>query len=367
MFTPREKDQNDLSLSSQIAAMSAHLSRPASPTRRLDRKAIKFHMLVEFPDPSTLKRRLDIYFHDFDCYFPFVDRQHTEPLISKVIRRLGYSTYNRHLLVTNEDLSTIALACVMLALAESLDEDDTPSSTDPRPGWAMYLNGRRASQRLFYSNAVDLDVVRAQCLIALYLYHCQFLNPASQAISVGFQLAVSIKLHDQKAWPAQEPSETVPRQQLWWTLYFVDRRIAQRGGLTYHIRDIDFDVKDFSTKDDQHNVFEAPRIPIFPSIVQDYMQALISLGRLWGKIWDTFFAIGAPRKGDWMEVEIMDTQILNAKRQLSPELTWVPGDIVDYRLSGESEISLRRKIQINTVSKFAASKALYGQSIVGTD
>jgi hypothetical protein len=84
--------------------------------------------------------------------------------------------------------------------------------------------------------------------------------------------------------------------------------------------------------------------------VKDYVQVLINLARLWGQVWDKFFAIGVTRKTDWMEVEIMDTQILNVRRQLPANMTWEPDKMAEYTLNGEPEPQLRRRLHIYTVS-----------------
>ena len=46
---------------------------------------------------------------------------------------------------------------------------------------------------------------------------------------------------------------------------------------------------------------------------------------------------------------IMDTQILNARRQLSIELSWDAERLVDYAVADESEPNLRRRLHIYTV------------------
>ena len=103
MFAVRESGPDDVSLSSQVAAMGAYLSRPASPKPRMrSRQLSKSQMLIELPDPPTLHHLLNVYFRDFDCYFPFLERKDTEARIYGLIRRLGYSSYNRMLLVGNE-------------------------------------------------------------------------------------------------------------------------------------------------------------------------------------------------------------------------------------------------------------------------
>lgn len=350
LFAVRESGPGDLSLSSQVAAMDAFLSRPASPKPLAAKQESKLQMLIEFPDPLSLQHLLDVYFRDLDCYFPFLNRQEIEPRIYTAIRRLGYSSYNCILLVTNQDLSLVALTCAMLAMAECLDSEDGACDADSRPGWPMYSQSCRAVQRFSYSKDTDLDVVRAQCLIAAYLMHSEVLRAASQAISVVFQLATDIKLNDQRAWSTKSWSEIASRQLLWWTIYFLDRRIAQKSGFPYHVRDTEFYVEDFKSRRSFQDGGSALEMTQPTTDTRNYLQALIDTARLWGQIWDTFFAIGATKRSDWLEVEIMDTQILNARRQLAQELTWDADKMIDYALAGESETHLRRRLQVNTVS-----------------
>ena len=77
-FAVRATAHDDLSLSSQVAAMSAFLSRPPSPKPSTGDQSTRLEVLVEFPDPPSLQHLLDVYFRDMDSYFPFLDRQDTE-------------------------------------------------------------------------------------------------------------------------------------------------------------------------------------------------------------------------------------------------------------------------------------------------
>ncbi|KAK3117447.1 hypothetical protein LTR53_001212 [Teratosphaeriaceae sp. CCFEE 6253] len=78
------------------------------------------------------------------------------------------------------------------------------------------------------------------------------------------------------------------------------------------------------------------------------MQSLINLARLWGNVWDTFFAVGATKTGGWMEIEIMDARILNTRRQLPDSLVWDSNEFADYAMNGENELHIRRRLQLHT-------------------
>jgi hypothetical protein len=112
---------------------------------------------------------------------------------------------------------------------------------------------------------------------------------------------------------------------------------------------MEFCVEDFRHhKEDR--LHTQPEASTIPSYTRNYVQALINLARLWAQIWDTFFAVGADKKTDWMEIEIMDTQILNSRRQLSPELSWDAARMVEYAVAGKGEPNLRRRLHLYTVS-----------------
>ena len=248
----------------------------------------------------------------------------------------------------------------MLAMAECLDSEHGACDSDSvRPGWSMYLQGFKAIQRFFFTKDVDLDVARTQCLIAAYLMHSEILRAASQAVSVALQLAIDIKLNDQRTWSTSSSDEVLSKQLLWWTIFFLDRRIAQKASLPYHIRDTEFYVDDFKNVGRNHQTdsntdgFRAsPPGEETSSLrsVKDYVQVLINLAKLWGQVWDKFFAIGVIRKTDWMEVEIMDTQILNVRRQMPSHMTWEPDKLAEYTLNGNPETHLRRRLHVYTVS-----------------
>lgn len=348
-FSAQPTTYGDLTLSSQVAAMSALLSKPPSPKPRSNKSESRIGISLDLPSPSSLQHLLDVYFREFDAYFPFLDVQDTRSRIDSVIHRLGHGSQNRLLILSLDDLSTVALLCHMLAMAECVDPGEGASDGETMSGWEQYIQGCRAMQRFSHSKTINLDVVRAQCLAAAYLMHNEILHAASRAVSVAWQLATCIRLHDQKAWP--ENAEEIPqRRRLWWTIYFLDRQISRRSGAAYHIRDIEFHVDDFSDIKDAVDQTAHAQPEAHQSISSSYVQVLVNLARLWGHVWDTFFAVGAPKKADCMEVEIMDARILNTRRHLPILLTWKSDDLAKYALNGEDEPHIRRRIQIYTVS-----------------
>ncbi|KAF9887218.1 hypothetical protein FE257_010472 [Aspergillus nanangensis] len=293
---------------------------------------------VELPRPSRVSALLDVYFRDLDSFFPFLDRLETEKRLRDTLARLRYAEDQHILDVDFRNHSTIAMLCNMIAVAECFCAADARSD-DLRPGWSIFLRGRKLIQYCSSPKYVDLDLIRYHALSAEYLMQSELLHAASQAISNAVQLAMYDRLNDEQAWGNISTQEARDRKMLWWIIYFLDRKIAQRTGGPYVIRDNEVAVSDFDPL--------PLGIPLSTAQTYHYMQALVNQAKLWSQIWDSFFAAAAPKPADWKEIEVMDTRILMAQRELPVELTWET-DLLDrvYLAQGEQELQIRRRLGI---------------------
>lgn len=300
-------------------------------------------LAVELPRPARLKTLLNVYFRDVDSYFPFIERERTEAHILQALTRIGYAEHQHIVDVDFHSHSTIALLCNMIAVAECFCASSDRRTEDARPGWTIFVWGRKVLQYCSSPKYVDLDLIRYHALSAEYLMQSEMLQAASQAISNAAQLAMLVRLNDQRAWrKLLSEQELHDRKTLWWAVYFLDRKISQRIGGPYCIRDNEVAVSEFSFE----SPFSSPR-----ARTQNYMQALVSLAKLWTQIWDSFFATAAPKPADSREIEVMDTRVLVAQRELPSELTWSTGLLDDaYILHGETEPQIRRRLSIFIVS-----------------
>jgi hypothetical protein len=138
--------------------------------------------------------------------------------------------------------------------------------------------------------------------------------------------------------------EKTSRQTLWWTIYFLDRRISQRNGTPYLIRETEVAVEEFVPKNDSLGdiIHEDPE----KSGTSSYCQVLVNFSKLWGQIWGTFFAAAARKRGDWEEIEITDTRILFIRKQLPSHLTWNTDMVGTYMAMGEGEPQIRRRLAL---------------------
>lgn len=293
---------------------------------------------MELPRPTRVGSLLDVYFRDLDSFFPFLDRDETEKRLRDMLARLGYAEDQHIIDVDFRNHSTVAMLCNMIAVAECFCSADTRSD-DLRPGWSIFLRGRKLIQYCSSPKYVDLDLIRYHALSAEYLMQSELLHAASQAISNAIQLAMYDRLNDEKAWGTVSEQEARDRKMLWWLIYFLDRKIAQRTGGPYVIRDNEVAVSEFYTP--------PPLASYQTTQTYHYMQALVNQAKLWSRIWDAFFAAAAPKPPDWKEIEVMDTRILVAQRELQNELTWET-DLLErvYIAQGEAEPQIRRRLAI---------------------
>ncbi|KAF2494597.1 hypothetical protein BU16DRAFT_589557 [Lophium mytilinum] len=344
-------DYRSLSLSSQLVALHELLSAGSAKARPVATPANPDRTFpLELPRPSRLKHLLDIYFRDMDSFFPYLDQTDTEARIFQTLQSLGYSDYNLIVDIDFPRHPITALLCNILAMGDCMDPQRVKAD-DVRPGWAIYVRGRKLMHYFPTSKTVSLDLVRYHLLSALYMMHSELLQPALQAIGTTVQLAIKARLNNQAAWRDCPESEISARKKLWWTIYFFDRRIAQRNGSPYLIRDIEVAVEDFEqslanprSRHEPGDALSEPSSHI--ALHQPYFQVLINFAKLWGQIWDNFFAASAPKRTDWREVEIADTRVILVRRQLPSELTWDTDLLETYTSEGETEPQLRRRLFI---------------------
>jgi hypothetical protein len=343
---------NSLSLSSQLRAIRGLFipnSSLSAPT------ATEFIITVELPTPAQTHHLLGIFFRDFDSFFPMLNRRDIECRIFQALSTLEYRENHHTVRVDHSQHSLIAMFAAMIAIAACLDCNSSKTADGAELRWVMYHQGCKLIQHVKPLRTSDLDTIRYHVLTATYLMHSENLMLASQALLAAINLATATKLNEQAAWSDCSPAEQLDRQKLWWTMYFLDRRLGQKGGRAYFIRDSEVAVSEFSRElailptlsslQSQSLLCEGNSSPSY-----DYFQVLINLGKIWGLIWDKFFAAAAPCRGEWQEIEIMDARILLIRHLLPPHLTWNTEMVSEYIVSREQEPLTRRRLTIYVVS-----------------
>jgi hypothetical protein len=338
-YNVQESRLRSVSLSSQLLSIRelVHPNSKGKSSSTSIRSALQDRVFaVELPRPTRLNELLDVYFQDLDSFFPFIERDGTQARIQTTLRRLGLAD-NQHIIdVKPADCFIIALLCNMLAVAECFCVTGSPSH-EIRPGWSLFLRGRKLIQHCSLMKQIDIHLIQYHTLSSEYLMQSELLHDASQAISTAAQLAMRARLNEERTWEVLPERDMRNRKGLWWTIYFLDRKISQRTGSPYFIRDTEVAVSDFSLSS--------------TAGTDQYMQVLVDMGKLWSLIWDTFFAAAAPKPIGWKEVEVMDTRILVVQQDLPSVLAWET-DLLDrvYLIEREPEPLVRRRLAIFIVT-----------------
>ncbi|KAJ5798373.1 uncharacterized protein N7503_007669 [Penicillium pulvis] len=305
---------NSLPIGSQLNALrSMRRSSTLSELEGISQSALA---TVTLPEPQVLWELVSVFFQEFESYFPCLNQTIIYDRLSMVLSLHRYDAENHRVVIGPDSCKIIALLLNMLAYAESLTRPI--ESCKPRPISQSYLQGLKLMQHFNQLHDADLETVIYHITSSAFLLEMSMHHMSLQSITQGFQIALKIGLNNQALWPSDD-CELVSRQGLWWTLYFLDKRITQKCGITYFLREDESAVNDFSKV---HSDIGSSKYEV--------LQSLISFSRLWAHIWDGFFSPQAPKADDWEESQMMDTRIVLSYRQIPSSLHWKSSMVAEY-------------------------------------
>jgi hypothetical protein len=151
-------------------------------------------------------------------------------------------------------------------------------------------------------------------------------NAAYNAIGLGCRLGFQFGLHQQSSWRNHTPFEIHMRQRIFWTAYFLDRKISLSCGRPYCIREPGIDIEQPTYLSDR--VSELRVAAVFPNNNQDihpeqplpepdlprssnmFLNSMACWGRLSADVWDGLFDAAVIKNGINSEnALILDAQI----------------------------------------------------------
>ncbi|GAB7353331.1 hypothetical protein MBLNU459_g3823t1 [Dothideomycetes sp. NU459] len=332
-FEPSSPWSNSLAICSQISS----LMKPTldCPSLRRESKGDKTTYLVHFPRPERLQYCLRVFFEHFDCYFPCVRWTTLGQRLSETFSALNYCEKKTVLQVSAEHYKMVGIICSALAFSMHFQIQTDP--TDLRPGWKYYILGRNLMQHFEGNGDTDADLLMYHTITSTFLLPGEMLHSASIHIAQARQIAYKIGLNDQSQW-REAPHDLASRKNLWWVLYFLDKRIAQKTGTAYLIRPNEVAVHDF--REDKS---------VYTPGDSGFLQTMITYSHCWARIWDNFFAPNAPYTKDWDAIQIEDARIVVLHQNTPEQLTWSTKESQLYVSRGESGIQVRRRLLIYLV------------------
>ncbi|OAL18064.1 hypothetical protein AYO22_10986 [Fonsecaea multimorphosa] len=363
-FTLNSDGKKDMTMPSKLTALHEDLALQSvmstSPTMEStigdtskSVGPIDATFVLPLPRPRELLSLLQIYFVEHNLFYPCVDRKSFEAKLLKMLIDKGYGRGSRTVSLSATEASFGALLCVILALAIFINPQEPVYKDDmPLPAhitcsfWhhlALSLSALSQTTRIH-----GLDILRFHLLEAMYLVNSERLAESSRTLVTAVDMAIRMGLNRQKTWEvSNNPDHNMERKTLWWSLYYMDRKIAEKCSRPYFIRDTEVDVQEFSFTQSLDDKQGDPAMNLTSrSWELAYLQTLVDWARIWGKIWDTFFAARAPSLGNVDELEAMDARIEGVRRRLSPEVRWDPSllELADH--SAEHELQIRARLLV---------------------
>ncbi|KAJ5422019.1 hypothetical protein N7491_010464 [Penicillium cf. griseofulvum] len=354
-----------MSLRSQISETRALFHPREDPGTRKDKEVCSRRetYFVELPAFSKIQESLHIYFENVGRQYPAIRPEKTRSRIHDILEDLGYPSAGRAIYVHYVAAPTVALLCIIVAIAEIIENDTSPTDT----GATDFANHARGLLSTFENLPPSLEALRCHTLITIYLLYMDSLDLALQSIAVTVRIAIALRLHQRSPSP-REGSDSYD-QNLWWTIYALDRNLAWLGGIPCLIRDEEIDAPR-PTQNGQFQRFSAVTYtncpdelveqigPIERSLHEEakYLEALAYLGRIWACIWNELVTDRSEPDCRWQATEVLDAQLRILQKQLPAGLIWRSPSSLGKDEERMLETAMQRQLivlmRINTLRLF---------------
>ena len=306
-------------------------------------------------DPVGLRQAIDTFFTHLNPHYPSLNenyfRRRLEKFLANDTDGIAGGDWYQFVALLN-----LIKAEVKLMTCDWRDSNDVPA-------WEDFCRAEATMIQLIWLGNGNIWTIQCLLIKARYLYYCERADCAYETMGQIVRLCFLVGLHDQPSWKGCSPFETVIRQRLFWTVFFLERNVALNVGAPYLIRENDFRVdlpKNYDDKDlfpDRPLPEEQPHRSSAP-----YQACTAKWGKLASEIWDNLFGIGAQKPTSQEFVASMDARILYTVSQFPGHLKWLRN--ID-RLDGISEFPhfvLRQTMILHLVS-FDIFKKCIGMEI----
>ncbi|KAJ4298829.1 hypothetical protein N0V90_004071 [Kalmusia sp. IMI 367209] len=289
-----------------ISAVSPASSADAAAIIRVGNKTLAF------PNPLEYQKYLETFFEDIAPYYP---------CINEMEFRIGSERLLSAPIIQAEDISLLALNYIIFACSDiatamgqyasmytttqtranirKRTETAGLTSYNKSPGWQWFRAADDIVGKRKLSGQVDL------CL-AVYLTYADKANAAYGVIGIACRLCFQAGLHQQSSWRTYTPFDIHMRQRIFWTVYFLDRRISLSCGRPYGIRESDIDIEQPAYLYDKEIHPDQP-LPD-PDISRSsnmYLNCMVCWARLASEVWDSHFAASISQDSTTSENALM--------------------------------------------------------------
>lgn len=291
---------------------------------------------LSLPRPSVLQKLISGFFSEYQSYFPYIRRPFLQEKLTDILSAYPYTEQSTTIAVEFGHCYMFALLCNMLAISESVDSN--PLAAESR-GFGYYLQGVRLMQHFQGLTQDCLELAIYHTVASNFLIQSERLRLAAKEITLAIHVALSAGLNDKSRWDC-EVEEIADRTGFWWTLFYLDRRIHQKCGIPYILRENDMnvgepDVKTCSDLDETQC---------------HLLKSMYSYAKLWTSIWDANFAAKASKEPNWYDIRVQDAHITISYDSVWPGLQWDTWRVQEYLGDEDAEIRIRQRLIVYLVS-----------------
>ncbi len=345
-------DSNRLSLRSQIARAQGLFSATGAGKCLQHAKACdeKVVYSIELPDMSQIQRSVHGYFEVATGQYPALHPDSTQSRIHQILEYLQYPPTGDRVEVDEVAAPTVALLCAMIAISASTRIDTSSSTTNDLA--TLFLNHARNLLYEFEFLPPSREILQCHTLVTIQLLHMDFLDLAIQSSAVTTRLALFLRFHQRLRYSPRESDIASYDQNLWWTVYILDRNIAYLSGTPGLIKDEDIDAPS-PIPDHGFKRFCDVKYTTRPSEPvgqreQDasFLDVCAHIWRLWGRTWNNLAPDSSPLNCHWEAAEVIDTQLRAMQQRLPPTLAWRHLPRSDAEPDQKDNVSRQRRLII---------------------
>lgn len=204
---------------------------------------------------------------------------------------------------------------------KTLEEYCTESSAVP--GWQEFSRANHLLTHTTWLGKGDVRTIQSLIIKALYLLYNEEYNAAYDAIGQTVRLCFQNSLHRQSTWTDCTLFEIHMRQRTFWSIYCLDRTIAQVCGMPYLIRESEFQV-DLPASVDDRLLGQSSNLPqeMPGTSPMPYQHGMVKWGKLSAEVWDAIYGMEAKYPISEEFIVTMDARIKLLRENLPPQLKW---------------------------------------------
>lgn len=341
------------------------------------------HITSKLYPSQQLGSTLKTCFDELELFYPCIDRRDFYSRLSDLF--LLHSTCqarSTQIPVTAENLSLAALTCMLLAIGTYLGSagpSDTSrlSTTDDyfrQASLSWYSESTMLLDQFDCSKHPNIDLLRLHMMEVIYMTMLDRKGGVFRCMALAVDLAYSLGINNEQTWSSYTVREKEYHRLLWWTLCYMDRRIALDSQRPILLKDPDVDVGDFTEDSFQQYMEDAsydkyqtgthanPVRLSWPSPCKppenyfDWLLFCMRWSKVVAQIWDTTFALKA-FQATVDSIAMADMLLMDIHRTLPPSLGWNVEYLPRSIITGEVDRACRLKVIVFEVrTLFARSK-----------